>query len=85
MILLFCIQALTRNLEDALHDDQFAIIVSHLKLKKINYGTNTETLFAVKDTEPKTKFLLMFNHQQNRGNNHLVTTINKYILSIIIN
>ncbi|CAD6234250.1 GSCOCG00007686001-RA-CDS [Cotesia congregata] len=56
-------QVLSDTLEDAVNDNEFAITVKHLKFKKNELGT--ETLFAAKYPDPKTKFIFMLDRRTN--------------------
>ncbi|XP_053597826.1 cartilage oligomeric matrix protein isoform X2 [Microplitis demolitor] len=57
-------EVLSNALGDALNDDEFAISVKHLKLKKSEHG-GTETLIAAKYPDPNTKFIFMLDRRTN--------------------
>ena len=66
--LLFYLKALTANLEEALHEDEFAIVVAHIKPKK---SGNRETLLTTKFTKPKTKFVVMLDRRTKQSKSFL--------------
>lgn len=62
----FSLTGLTKNLEETMMNDKFAITVSHVKLRKKS-SNNIETFFAAKYLNSKTKFVLMLDRRSKRG------------------
>ncbi|XP_023316800.1 cartilage oligomeric matrix protein isoform X1 [Trichogramma pretiosum] len=58
-------QGLSLLLKDALHDDEFAITLNHVKAKK-KVGANIETFFAAEYENSKHKFILMLDRRAKR-------------------